>query len=273
MTAGRPRLAIMMLPLHDRLRTAVRAALHSRSRLDATATDVPLEIAADPRPWATSDRRWPSNWPARCARRRGLIAQELAGALGANRRRAPRRRGAQRLPQHLPRPARVPARPARARAGGAARRRPTRPSSSTRPSTRTRRRTSATCATPAWATPWCGRCASCGRPVEVQNYIDDTGVQVADVVVGFRHLEGIDLDGVRRLADTTRFDYYCWDLYARVTEWYEQDGARLADSRRDAARDRARRRSRRPPSARWSPSESSAPTWSRWPASGSTTTC
>jgi arginyl-tRNA synthetase len=66
-----------------------------------------------------------------------------------------------------------------------------------------------------------------GVPVEVQNYIDDTGVQVADVVVGLRHLEGLDLDGVRRIADSTRFDYYCWDLYARVTEWYDQDAQRL----------------------------------------------
>ena len=65
-------------------------------------------------------------------------------------------------------------------------------------------------------------------PVEVQNYIDDTGVQVADVVVGFRELEHLDLDGVRALADSSRFDYYCWDLYARVTEWYEQDKGRLA---------------------------------------------
>jgi arginyl-tRNA synthetase len=64
-------------------------------------------------------------------------------------------------------------------------------------------------------------------PVEVQNYIDDTGVQVADVIVGFRELEGLDLDGVRRVADSTRFDYYCWDLYSRVTEWYEGDKARL----------------------------------------------
>ena len=62
-----------------------------------------------------------------------------------------------------------------------------------------------------------------GTPVEVQNYIDDTGVQVADVVVGFRELEGLDLDGVRKIADSTRFDYYCWDLYAKVTEWYEGD--------------------------------------------------
>src|SRR5688572_7340106 len=66
-----------------------------------------------------------------------------------------------------------------------------------------------------------------GRQVEIQNYIDDTGVQVADVAVGFRELEGQDLAGVRRIADTTRFDYYCWDLYARVTEWYEADRERL----------------------------------------------
>jgi arginyl-tRNA synthetase len=66
-----------------------------------------------------------------------------------------------------------------------------------------------------------------GTPVEVQNYIDDTGVQVADVVVGFRELEQKSVDQVRHLAETTRFDYYCWDLYSRVTEWYEEDKARL----------------------------------------------
>ncbi|HVC20276.1 MAG TPA: arginine--tRNA ligase [Vicinamibacterales bacterium] len=67
-----------------------------------------------------------------------------------------------------------------------------------------------------------------GVPVEVQNYIDDTGVQVADVVVGFRELERLTLADVRQIADTTRFDYYCWDLYARVTAWYAEDPARLA---------------------------------------------
>jgi arginyl-tRNA synthetase len=66
-----------------------------------------------------------------------------------------------------------------------------------------------------------------GRPVEVQNYIDDTGVQVADVVVGFIELEGRDLASVKTLADETRFDYYCWDLYAKVTEWYDADKAHL----------------------------------------------
>ncbi len=65
------------------------------------------------------------------------------------------------------------------------------------------------------------------RPVEIQNYIDDTGVQVADVVVGFRELEHRSVADVRALADSTRFDYYCWDLYAQVTEWYEADTERL----------------------------------------------
>jgi arginyl-tRNA synthetase len=67
-----------------------------------------------------------------------------------------------------------------------------------------------------------------GIPVEVQNYIDDTGVQVADVVVGFRHLEKLPPEEVAALAGRPRFDYYCWDLYARVTAWYEDDPDRLA---------------------------------------------
>src|SRR5687768_2107940 len=66
-----------------------------------------------------------------------------------------------------------------------------------------------------------------GNPVEVQNYIDDTGVQVADVVVGFQQLEKLTLEDARRIASSTRFDYYCWDLYARVTEWYDGDKERL----------------------------------------------
>ena len=67
-----------------------------------------------------------------------------------------------------------------------------------------------------------------GIPVEVQNYIDDTGVQVADVVVGFRVLEGKTLDEIRQIADSSRFDYFCWDLYARVTDWYGDNKERLA---------------------------------------------
>jgi arginyl-tRNA synthetase len=67
-----------------------------------------------------------------------------------------------------------------------------------------------------------------GTPVETQNYIDDLGVQVADIIVGFRGLERKTTDEVRAIAGSTRFDYYCWDLYARVTEWYEGDRERLA---------------------------------------------
>ena len=67
-----------------------------------------------------------------------------------------------------------------------------------------------------------------GVPVEVQNYIDDTGVQVADVVVGFRELEGASAADVAARAAEPGFDYYCWDLYARVAEWYAGDEARLA---------------------------------------------
>ncbi len=65
-----------------------------------------------------------------------------------------------------------------------------------------------------------------GRQVGVQNYIDDTGVQVADVVVGFQHLDGKSLAEVDRIEG--RFDYHCWDLYARVGDFYAADAARRA---------------------------------------------
>jgi arginyl-tRNA synthetase len=67
-----------------------------------------------------------------------------------------------------------------------------------------------------------------GRRVEVQNYIDNTGVQVADVVVGFQHIEKKSAADVRALAEQPRFDYLCWDVYARVTHFYEEDAKRLA---------------------------------------------
>jgi arginyl-tRNA synthetase len=64
-----------------------------------------------------------------------------------------------------------------------------------------------------------------GENVEVQNYIDNTGVQVADVVVGFLHVEKRTLKEVEALIHdaSARFDYYCWDLYARVFQLYEED--------------------------------------------------
>src|SRR2546425_12280930 len=64
-----------------------------------------------------------------------------------------------------------------------------------------------------------------GRSVEVQNYIDNTGVQVADVIVGLKHVERKSIEDVRRMANnpSNRFDYYCWDVYARVTGFYQAE--------------------------------------------------
>jgi arginyl-tRNA synthetase len=66
-----------------------------------------------------------------------------------------------------------------------------------------------------------------GREVDVQNYIDNTGVQVADVVVGFTQIEKKSRADVEALISQPRFDYYCWDLYARVSQWYAQDKGNL----------------------------------------------
>jgi len=63
-----------------------------------------------------------------------------------------------------------------------------------------------------------------GYPVEVQNYIDDTGVQLADVVVGFVELRGMSRDDIEAIPEP--FDYACWDLYAEIGGWYEEDEAR-----------------------------------------------
>jgi arginyl-tRNA synthetase len=92
-----------------------------------------------------------------------------------------------------------------------------------------------------------GRCLrSLGSDVEIQNYIDDTGVQVADVVVGVLYLPETELAAalgiepcrrdeliervVERLpgagipqASTTDFDDLCWDIYPRVTNRYPDD--------------------------------------------------
>ena len=67
-----------------------------------------------------------------------------------------------------------------------------------------------------------------GRSVTVENYVDNTGVQVADVVVGFVHLEKKSRDEIERLiASDPRLDYTCWDLYARVTQCYAEHKASL----------------------------------------------
>ena len=73
-----------------------------------------------------------------------------------------------------------------------------------------------------------------GCRVDVQNYIDNTGVQVADVVVAFAQFESIHTAVAMktRIAEIevtgTRFDFYCWDLYARISQWYEQSAENKA---------------------------------------------
>ncbi len=66
-----------------------------------------------------------------------------------------------------------------------------------------------------------GRCLLYkGEKVEIQNYIDDTGVQVVDVIFGFMELENKSLKDLEKFEG--KFDYYCWDLYARVSAYFEE---------------------------------------------------
>jgi len=76
-----------------------------------------------------------------------------------------------------------------------------------------------------------------GQKVDVQNYIDNTGVQVADVVVGFLHLLGLSAAEVRELLDELnskgeRIDFFCWDLYARTSQWYTSGSAEENEERK-----------------------------------------
>jgi arginyl-tRNA synthetase len=75
-----------------------------------------------------------------------------------------------------------------------------------------------------------------GYETGVQNYIDNTGVQVADIVVAVTTLKGMSLAEVRVWvaeleASGTRLDYACWDLYAAVSQWYEADARRVGERR------------------------------------------
>ena len=256
----------MMLPLHDRLRAAVRSALQSRFGIDAAAHRRAARNAAEPRRSATSARRSPSSWRARCARRRAPIAQELAGALGAGRRRRPRRRRAERLPEPLSRPAR---RSCCARLG--------RTAAGAGPPATGKTIVEHTAINPNKAAH-IGHLRNAalgdtlvrvlrfrGTPVEVQNYIDDTGVQVADVVVGFRELEGLDLDDVPRARRHARASTTTAGTSTRASPSgtrRTRRGWRSAPRRCTTSSTAATRRAddRRASS----PTASSAATWRRW---------
>jgi arginyl-tRNA synthetase len=75
-----------------------------------------------------------------------------------------------------------------------------------------------------------------GHNVQVQNYIDNTGVQVADVVIGLLQMERRTPVSVKMLAMEPRFDYYCWDLYAKATQFFAENKPQAARLRGDTLR-------------------------------------
>jgi len=75
-----------------------------------------------------------------------------------------------------------------------------------------------------------------GNRVQIQNYIDNTGVQVADVVIGFLRMEQRSAVGVKMMAHEPKFDYYCWDLYAKATHFFAEDKARAEKLRGETLR-------------------------------------
>jgi len=75
-----------------------------------------------------------------------------------------------------------------------------------------------------------------GNRVQIQNYIDNTGVQVADVVIGFLRMEQRTPIGVKMMSQEPKFDYYCWDLYAKATSFLAEDKERAAKLRGETLR-------------------------------------
>ncbi len=70
-----------------------------------------------------------------------------------------------------------------------------------------------------------------GNRVQIQNYIDNTGVQVADVVIGLLHMEKVTPVWVKTRAAEPKFDYYCWKVYAKATSFFAADKARATKLR------------------------------------------
>ncbi len=71
-------------------------------------------------------------------------------------------------------------------------------------------------------------CRFLGYEVEVQNYIDDTGIQIADVVWGLLHYQKKDLAAIREIPGLAS---YLWDLYAEVNQLFAADEALSAQRR------------------------------------------
>ena len=75
-----------------------------------------------------------------------------------------------------------------------------------------------------------------GNRVQIQNYIDNTGVQVADVVIGFLRMEQRSAVGVKMMVHEPKFDYYCWDLYAKTASFFAENKERAAKLRGETLR-------------------------------------
>jgi arginyl-tRNA synthetase len=75
-----------------------------------------------------------------------------------------------------------------------------------------------------------------GHRVQIQNYIDNTGVQVADVVIGLLWMEKRTPVSVKMMAMEPRFDYDCWDIYAKATQFFAADKVNAAKLRGDTLR-------------------------------------
>ena len=75
-----------------------------------------------------------------------------------------------------------------------------------------------------------------GHRVQIQNYIDNTGVQVADVVIGLLFMEKRTPVSVKMMAMEPHFDYDCWDIYAKATQFFAVDKANTAKLRGETLR-------------------------------------
>lgn len=75
-----------------------------------------------------------------------------------------------------------------------------------------------------------------GHRVQIQNYIDNTGVQVADVVIGLLWMEKRTPVSVKMMAMEPHFDYDCWDIYAKATQFFASDKVNAAKMRGETLR-------------------------------------
>ena len=96
-------------------------------------------------------------------------------------------------------------------------------------SIRTKPRISGTCATRFWVTRSCGCCASAAARWKSRTISITPACRWPTWSPGSSHLEKHGVAEVRGLIEdqNTRFDYLCWDLYARMSAYYQENPAAL----------------------------------------------